>query len=102
MKKRLLLIFPLLLIVSMFYSVSFAQKKGTKPEPALPQATSATDRLKGFEKRKELIKNSLVANIPFRSIGPTIMSGRVVDIDVNPQDPSVFLVAYASGGLWKG
>jgi photosystem II stability/assembly factor-like uncharacterized protein len=29
------------------------------------------------------------------------MSGRVVDIEVNPQDPTEFYVAYASGGLWQ-
>ncbi len=34
------------------------------------------------------------------SIGPSIMSGRVVDLDVNPDDPTEFYVAYASGGLW--
>jgi regulator of replication initiation timing len=28
------------------------------------------------------------------------MSGRVVDIDVNPNQPTEFYVAYASGGLW--
>ena len=28
------------------------------------------------------------------------MSGRVVDIDANPQNPSEFYVGYASGGLW--
>ena len=28
------------------------------------------------------------------------MSGRVVDLDVNPKDPTEFYVAYASGGLW--
>ncbi|MFM1931058.1 MAG: hypothetical protein RL226_361, partial [Bacteroidota bacterium] len=34
------------------------------------------------------------------SIGPTIMSGRVVDLVVNPNDPTEFYVAYASGGVW--
>ena len=29
------------------------------------------------------------------------MSGRVVDLDINPDDPSHFYVAYASGGLWE-
>ena len=29
------------------------------------------------------------------------MSGRVDDIDVSPFDPTIFYVAYASGGLWK-
>ena len=36
----------------------------------------------------------------FNSIGPSVMSGRVVDIEVNPEDPTEFYVAYASGGLW--
>ncbi len=45
-------------------------------------------------------QNSLVKNIPFTNIGPTIMSGRVVDMDINPEKPSEFYVAYASGGLW--
>lgn len=48
----------------------------------------------------ELKAQNLVKNIPFINIGPTIMSGRVVDIDVNPDKPSEFYVAYASGGLW--
>ncbi|MHB1108095.1 MAG: WD40/YVTN/BNR-like repeat-containing protein, partial [Lutibacter sp.] len=45
-------------------------------------------------------QNSLVKNVPFTNIGPAIMSGRVVDIDVNPDQPTEFNVAYASGGLW--
>jgi photosystem II stability/assembly factor-like uncharacterized protein len=43
---------------------------------------------------------NVVKNIPFTNIGPTIMSGRVVDMDVNPDKPTEFYVAYASGGLW--
>jgi photosystem II stability/assembly factor-like uncharacterized protein len=45
-------------------------------------------------------QESIVQNVEFTSIGPSIMSGRVVDIEVNPQKPSHFYVAYASGGLW--
>lgn len=54
-----------------------------------------------MEKRKTLLENSLVAQVPFKSIGPTVHSGRVTDVDVWEQDPSHFYVAYASGGLWK-
>jgi photosystem II stability/assembly factor-like uncharacterized protein len=43
---------------------------------------------------------SIVKNVPFTNIGPAIMSGRVVDIDVNPNNTIEFYVAYASGGLW--
>ena len=45
-------------------------------------------------------QTSLVKNIPFTNIGPSIMSGRVVDLAVNPEKPTEFYVAYASGGLW--
>ena len=45
-------------------------------------------------------QKSIVKNIPFTNIGPSIMSGRVVDLAVNPNEPTEFYVAYASGGLW--
>jgi photosystem II stability/assembly factor-like uncharacterized protein len=45
-------------------------------------------------------QSSIVQNVPFTNIGPAIMSGRVVDVDVNPNNTTEFYVAYASGGLW--
>ena len=44
--------------------------------------------------------NSMVQQIPIQSVGPSIMSGRVVDVDVNPENPIEFYVGYASGGVW--
>ena len=64
------------------------------------KATSAQERLKTIEQRKQLLSRSTLNETGFRNIGPSIMSGRVVDIEVNPQDPTEFYVAYASGGLW--
>jgi photosystem II stability/assembly factor-like uncharacterized protein len=64
------------------------------------EPTPADERLKGIAKRKELEEKSLLKNVKFRNVGPTIMSGRVVDVDVNPDNPTQFYVAYASGGLW--
>jgi photosystem II stability/assembly factor-like uncharacterized protein len=63
-------------------------------------ATAAEQRLKGLEQRAKLEKISVLNDIGFRNIGPSIMSGRVVDVDANPADPTEFYVAYASGGLW--
>ena len=40
------------------------------------------------------------SNINAKNIGPTVFSGRVVDIAVNPDSPQEFYVAYASGGVW--
>ncbi len=62
--------------------------------------TPAAERMKGLERRAALEKKSTVNNIKFRNIGPTVMSGRVDDVDVNPEDPTEFYVAYATGGLW--
>ncbi|WP_289046265.1 sialidase family protein [uncultured Olleya sp.] len=50
--------------------------------------------------KAQLQSNSIVKNVAFQNIGPTVMSGRVVDLAVNPEKPSEFYVGYASGGLW--
>lgn len=39
--------------------------------------------------------------LPWRSIGPAIMGGRVADLCFAPSDPKTYYVAYATGGLWK-
>ncbi|HEX6335300.1 MAG TPA: hypothetical protein VFZ78_13795, partial [Flavisolibacter sp.] len=62
--------------------------------------TPATVRMKGLEQKRQLAQESPFQQFKFRNIGPTIMSGRVTDLDVNPDDPTEFYVAYASGGLW--
>ena len=45
-------------------------------------------------------QKSLFDNVKLKNIGPTVMSGRVVDLAVNPENPIEFYVAYATGGLW--
>lgn len=39
-------------------------------------------------------------SVKFQNIGPTIMSGRIVDLAVNDANPTEFYAAYATGGLW--
>ena len=41
------------------------------------------------------------AALPFRSIGPSLMSGRIADIAVHPTAPGTWYVAAGSGGVWK-
>lgn len=66
-----------------------------------PSSTSATSRIESAKTKLTKAKSSIYSNILAKNIGPTIMSGRVVDLDVNPKAPHEFYVAYASGGLWK-
>ena len=70
--------------------ISFAQQP----------ATSAETITKALNQKQKFSESSLVKNVAFENIGPTIMSGRVVDLDVNPEDPTEFYVGYASGGVW--
>lgn len=41
------------------------------------------------------------SGLKFRSIGPALMSGRIADIAIHPQDESVWYIAVGSGGVWK-
>lgn len=62
--------------------------------------TSSSTVKNAIAQKEKLTKNSLVKNINFTNIGPTVMSGRVADVAVNPNNTSEFYVGYASGGLW--
>jgi len=84
---RKILSFCLLLTMSLYSTAQI------KPTPA-------SERLSSFEQRKKLLESSTINGTSFRNIGPSVMSGRVVDIAVNPEDPTNFYVAYATGGLW--
>ncbi|HLF15542.1 MAG TPA: glycosyl hydrolase [Bacteroidota bacterium] len=44
---------------------------------------------------------SVFNGLKFRSIGPAVTSGRVIDFAVNPDDRSQYYAAAASGGVWK-
>lgn len=67
---------------------------------AAQKPTPADARLQGFEQHKTLKKNTLLGSLKPESIGPSIFSCRVVDVEANPDDPTKMYVAYASGGLW--
>lgn len=64
-------------------------------------ATTPEQTTKAFKQRQKMHKKGLFHDMAFRCVGPVVMSGRVVDIQPDPQDPYSFYVAYATGGLWK-
>lgn len=97
------MIYSKLKIISLFLLLicNYSYSQNNKNNKNFPKYTSSEKRSIGYEKRLEIENSSIVKNIPFRNIGPTVMSGRVSDLAVNPKDPSNFYVAYASGGLWE-
>jgi len=57
--------------------------------------------LEPYKKRDQLAQESVLNNYPARNIGPVVQGGRIVDIAVNANNPKEYIVAYASGGLFK-
>ena len=56
-----------------------------------PGAWQAPDRLTA----------DALKGLELRSIGPALTTGRVVDVKIDPKNPSVWYVVSAFGGLWK-
>ncbi len=50
---------------------------------------------------KEPLDEISVSALKWRSVGPALTSGRISDLAVNPENPSEYYVAVASGGVWK-
>lgn len=55
----------------------------------------------GKSKDSYYIKSDDYAGLSFRSIGPAFISGRILDIAVNPKNASEYFVAAACGNVWK-
>lgn len=69
-----------------FISITlFAQKKHKKE-----QANADT-----------LLTEKIFSDIKFRNIGPAMMSGRVSDIAIDPENENIWYVTMGSGGVWK-
>ena len=94
------------LFVALFAAITLfpeqvAAQKADPSMSSLVDATSSDERLEGESTHQALMGTSLLADLPYRNVGPTVMSGRVTDIDAFSADPTHFYVAYASGGLWR-
>ncbi|MGE5457530.1 MAG: WD40/YVTN/BNR-like repeat-containing protein, partial [Methanococcaceae archaeon] len=54
----------------------------------------------GLAAPADSLKN-ISLDLKFRSIGPAVTGGRVIDIAVNPDNHSEYYIAAGSGSLWK-
>lgn len=71
-------------VLILFSSISIAKKKKAE-EP----------------KKNQVTYSQLLSGIQFRNIGPALMSGRIADIAVDPDNENIWYVAVGSGGVWK-
>src|SRR5947207_1177149 len=72
--------------------VPVKQDESKKPEQAASEEES---------KPRDPMSTPTFNGLRFRSIGPAFTSGRVIGFAVEPNNPSHFFVASASGGVWK-
>ncbi len=86
-------IFTIILNLCIIYT--FAQTKPAKPTtPAKPEE-------KKEEKKEPLVNKDTYGSLKFRSVGPAVTSGRIVDIAVNPNNKWQWYIAAGAGGVWK-
>ncbi len=68
---------------------------------ALPVLAAEADQQDAKGKEKDPFVSGTFSGLKFRSIGPAYCSGRIGDLAVNPNKPSEYYVAVASGHVWK-
>ncbi|MDQ2978442.1 MAG: glycosyl hydrolase [Acidobacteriota bacterium] len=61
----------------------------------------AAARMQGVALHDAMAKASPFSAIRFRSVGPEIQGGRVVEVAAPANQPDALVVAFASGGLWR-
>lgn len=91
------LLTPLSILVML--ALLSAAAEARRPRAAGPATPAQFDA--AWEQHQALEAASLFHGLPWRSIGPVVQGGRVVDLAAVPGKPYSFYVAYASGGLWK-
>jgi photosystem II stability/assembly factor-like uncharacterized protein len=91
------LISMLLLAIPMFAQTGKKAPRKTKSNESAPVSTAAPSP----SSPSTALDAVLLKNLKARSIGPAIMSGRVSDIALDPQDPYTFYIGLGTGGIMK-
>jgi photosystem II stability/assembly factor-like uncharacterized protein len=64
-------------------------------------AQKKTETAKEAPKDNYPVSSATLMGLKIRNVGPSIASGRIADLAVNPDNISEYYVAAASGGVWK-
>src|SRR6185436_18129351 len=61
----------------------------------------ADTRLAGYAQRLRMEEASPLRALRFRSVGPEVQGGRIVDVESPRAQPDALVAAFATGGLWR-
>ena len=86
MKMRHVLLIVVCLMLALVPASAKKEKKGKEGAP---------------EEEAGKLSSATFAGLKLRGIGPALMSGRIADIAIHPENQSVWYVAAGSGGVWK-
>lgn len=88
-------------VLSVIISVLFVARPAMSipPEPKNQPAAGAVKDASPSEETPSAA--AVLSKLKFRSLGPALMSGRVGDFAVNPNNKAEYYVAVASGGVWR-
>jgi photosystem II stability/assembly factor-like uncharacterized protein len=78
-----------------------AQQPSPEPQKSPEAKKTDEERPEDENKPREPMSTATFNGLRLRSIGPAFTSGRVVGLAVDPNNPSHYFVAAASGGVWK-
>jgi photosystem II stability/assembly factor-like uncharacterized protein len=80
-----------------------SDKKSTdKPAEKPPEKTDAAKDTKGKDSEPaDPMSSGTFGALKFRSVGPAVISGRVVSVAVNPHNKNQYYAGVASGGVWR-
>ena len=67
--------------------------------PVFSQKKSVADTAKAIN--NDPFQTSTFSGLKFRNIGPALVSGRIVDLAVNPKNNAEYYIATANSGIWK-
>ena len=71
----------------------------TLTTPIFSQKKAAVDTTKATN--NDPLQTSTFGGLKFRNIGPALVSGRIVDLAVNPKNISEYYIATGNSGIWK-
>ena len=89
------------LIITLVLFLSLLITTALQARPKASSPAEIAEKQAAWEMHQSLLATSPYAGLTWRSVGPVVQGGRLVDMEVVPGQPYTFYVAYASGGLWK-